>query len=158
MIPRLVAIFAFLWVGLAIGADLQGLLPDPDKTPGVADPALTAEVLCARKFTTRDVRSVSGAMKMEVYALYDRENHAGLCAKSKRGCEIDHLISLELGGANDIKNLWPQPFSKTWGAEVKDKLENKLHALVCAGEIDLATAQQEISTDWIESYKRRMKP
>jgi hypothetical protein len=157
VIPRIVLVGMMLWVGLAFGADLQGLLPDPDKTPGVADPALTMEVLCAKKFTTRDVRSVSGAMKVEVYSLYDRENHAGACAKSKRGCEIDHLVSLELGGANDVKNLWPQPFGKPWGAEVKDKLENKLHALVCAGEIDLATAQQEISADWIEAYKKYVK-
>jgi hypothetical protein len=152
-----VVVLSFLWMGLALGADLPtGLLPDPVKTPGVANPALTAEVLCAKKFTTRDVRSVPSALKRRVYALYGRTNHKGVCAQPKRGCEIDHAISLELGGANDIKNLWPQPFGKPWGAEVKDRLENKLHKLVCAGELDLETAQQEVSTDWIASYRKRM--
>lgn len=159
MIPRLVLILSFLWTGLALGADLPtGLLPDPVKTPGVADPLLGAEILCGRvmQFSTRDVRHVTPEMKKQVYADYGMTNHKGACAKSKRGCEIDHLISLELGGKNDIKNLWPQPFGKPWGAEVKDKLENRLHKLVCAGTIDLEIAQQEISTDWIASYRRRM--
>lgn len=156
MIPRLVLVGMMLWVGLAFGADLQGLLPDPDKTPGVADPALTAEVLCAKKFTTRDVRSVTAAMKREVFQSYGIS-----CGKGKKPCglwEIDHEISLELGGANVKENLWPQKYQGVWGARIKDRLENKLHALVCAGEIDLATAQQEISTDWIAAYKRRMRP
>lgn len=157
MIPRLVIILSFLWIGFALGAELpNNLLPDPAKTPGVADPAMTAETLCAKKFTTRDTRNVTSAMKRQVYADYGRANHKGVCAKSKRGCEIDHLISLELGGKNDIANLWPQPFGKPWGAEIKDKLENRLHRLVCAGTIDLATARQEISGDWIASYRRRM--
>ncbi|HEV3501083.1 MAG TPA: HNH endonuclease signature motif containing protein [Bradyrhizobium sp.] len=155
---RLVLVLSFLWIGLAIGGELPaGLLPDSAKTPGVADPALTAEVLCAKIFTTRDVRSVPQALKRRVYALYGMANHKGACARSKRGCEVDHLISLELGGANDVENLWPEPFGKPWGAEVKDKLENRLHKLVCAGEIDLDTAQREITTDWIAAYRRRMK-
>jgi hypothetical protein len=36
---------------------------------------------------------------------------------------------------------------------VKDALEGKLHKLVCAGELDLKTAQSEIAPDWIEAYK-----
>jgi hypothetical protein len=176
MMSSLVLVLSFLWIGLAIGGELPAatlarasanssvfpkslsyLKPDPTKTPGVADPALTAEVLCAKIFTTRDVRSVPQALKRRVYALYGMANHKGACARSKRGCEVDHLISLELGGANDVENLWPEPFGKPWGAEVKDKLENRLHKLVCAGEIDLDTAQREITTDWIAAYRRRMK-
>lgn len=158
MIPRLIAILAFLWIGAAIGADLPTFLrPNPELTPGKADPALTAEVLCAKKFTTRDVRNVTSAMKRDVYARYARANHKGVCARSKRGCEVDHLISLELGGANDVENLWPESFGKPWGAEVKDALENRLHKLVCAGELTLDEAQQAISTDWIAAYQEYMK-
>jgi len=65
---------------------------------------------------------------------------------------VDHLISLELGGSNSIKNLWPEPYTGDLNAHVKDKLENKLHSLVCNGDIDLKTAQQEIATDWVAAY------
>ena len=158
MIHRLAILLSALWIGLAFGADLPTWLrPDPALTPGVADPALTAEVLCAKKFTTRDVRNVTSAMKREVYERYGMKNHAGACARSKRGCEIDHLISLELGGKNDVENLWSEPFGKPWGAEKKDALENRLHKLICAGELDLAEAQRCIATDWIECYRNHMK-
>jgi hypothetical protein len=69
--------------------------------------------------------------------------------------EIDFLITPELGGAEDIRNLWPQPYEATlWNAHVKDALEDRLHEMVCSGEIDLATAQHDISTDWISAYKK----
>lgn len=68
--------------------------------------------------------------------------------------EVDHLITPELGGANSIRNLWPQPYSTVWNAHVKDELENRLHGMVCAGQVDLTTAQREISQDWIGAYKK----
>ena len=37
---------------------------------------------------------------------------------------------------------------------MKDKLENKLHKLVCDGAIDLKVAQRAIATDWIEAYRK----
>src|SRR5262249_31667040 len=66
--------------------------------------------------------------------------------------EVDHLIPLELGGSNAIKNLWPEPADPTPGFHQKDALENKLHALVCAGSLDLATAQQAIAANWYSAY------
>jgi hypothetical protein len=154
---RLVLICSMLWVGVAIGADLpttMGKWPDPEKTPGLADPALTAEVICAHAWTTRDVRSVSAALKRKVYALYGEQNHKGRFAHCKQGAEVDHLVSLELGGANDIKNLWPQNYCGPWNAHIKDRLENKLHRLVCSGQITLGEAQKEIATDWIAAYSK----
>jgi hypothetical protein len=68
--------------------------------------------------------------------------------------EVDYLITPELGGASSIRNLWPQPYSATWNAHVKDELEDRLHGLVCSGQVDLATAQREISRDWIAAYKK----
>lgn len=83
-------------------------------------------------------------------------NHTGYC-DTQQGCEVDHLISLELGGSNDQTNLWPQPYQGTpLNAHVKDQLENFLHAQTCAGNIALDQAQQEIATDWIASYKKRL--
>jgi hypothetical protein len=37
---------------------------------------------------------------------------------------------------------------------VKDALERELHKLVCAGQLDLKTAQSEIVSNWIEANKK----
>jgi hypothetical protein len=68
--------------------------------------------------------------------------------------EVDYLITPELGGADSLRNLWPQPYSTVWNAHVKDELEDRLHDLVCEGKLDLAIAQRDISTDWIAAYKK----
>ena len=69
--------------------------------------------------------------------------------------EVDYLITPQLGGATSIRNLWPQPYyNTTWHARVKDQLEERLHAMVCSGEIDLATAQHDLATNWIAAYKK----
>jgi hypothetical protein len=39
------------------------------------------------------------------------------------------------------------------GYHVKDKLENRLHALVCSGSITLASAQRRIAANWQALYK-----
>jgi len=73
--------------------------------------------------------------------------------------EEDHLISLELGGhPTDPKNLWPEPWEGEWGARKKDVIETYLHRQVCAGKIQLIEAQIWASTDWIETYKKFIKP
>lgn len=69
--------------------------------------------------------------------------------------EVDHYISLEIGGSNDIENLWYQSYTTSpWNAHKKDRLENKLHQMVCDGIITLEQAQKEISTDWIAAYQK----
>jgi hypothetical protein len=151
-----ITIAAALLCAVAGGA-FAGDLPDHRRTPGVADPQLTEHVLCARGFTTKKVRNVANetALKASVYSRYHMVNHKGTCALVKRGCEVDHLIPLEVGGKTDIRNLWPQPYgTKPWSAGVKDRLENALHKLVCAGTITLKQAQKEIATDWIASYQK----
>ena len=80
-----------------------------------------------------------------------------MCRRSSNpSCyEEDHLISPEIGGnPRDPDNLWPQPWFGTWNAMVKDKLENKLHRMVCSGDITLAEAQQAIAKDWIAAYQK----
>ena len=67
-----------------------------------------------------------------------------------RTLEIDHIVSLELGGSNDISNLFPE---RAPGYHVKDKLENKLHALVCSGAMTLHAAQVGIAANWQALYK-----
>lgn len=106
-------------------------------TPGVVRPLSRAQV-CATAWG-KDRRHVTEAMKREVarrYGIPRASIHArGLC------CEIDHLIPRELGGADAVDNLWPQPWAQ---AHVKDRRENQLHVAVCRGEVTLAAAQEEM--------------
>ncbi|MCW3098031.1 MAG: hypothetical protein JWL77_3649 [Chthonomonadaceae bacterium] len=122
------------------------ILPDRTRTPGdVLD--VTKDDICVPGYSKK-VRNVPKAVKDQVYASYGITHHA------TGEYEVDHLISLELGGSNSIKNLWPQSYKTTpWNAHVKDKLENRLHSDVCSGKIDLKTAQQQIAVDWIAAYK-----
>ena len=64
--------------------------------------------------------------------------------------EYDHLVPLELGGANAVSNLWPEP--NTSGdrgpRNPKDAVENRLREAVCAHQVTLAAAQQAIAADW----------
>src|SRR5262249_10797862 len=69
--------------------------------------------------------------------------------------EVDHVISLELGGSNDVSNLFPESYSIQYGARIKDKLENYLHDLVCIHGLPIAVAQEEIATDWLKYYLAR---
>ena len=123
------------------------LLPNASLTPGATLP-VTAADLSVPGYTKR-VRNVPQAVKEKVFAEY------GITRRAPREYEVDHLISVELGGSNSIRNLWPQSYlTQPWNAHVKDRLENKLHALVVLGQLDLPTAQRMIATDWIAAYKR----
>ena len=124
------------------------LLPDPRLTPGATLP-VTRDDICVPGYTKK-VRNVPLDVKRQVYAEY------GIAHHQPGEYEVDHLISLELGGSNSLKNLWPQSYqTQPWNAHVKDELENELHDEICRGRIDLAAAQREIATDWIKAYKKR---
>jgi hypothetical protein len=88
-------------------------------------------------------------LKKQAYAEY------GISQYKTGDYEVDHLIPLSLGGSNSIRKLWPQS-TKTapWNSYVKDTLERKLHKLVCAGQLDLETAQRKIASNWIEAYQK----
>ncbi len=110
------------------------------------------EDLCVPGYTKK-VRNVPAEMKREVYEEY------GITSHGPGDYEVDHLIPLELGGSNSIKNLWPESHrTSPWNAQVKDRLESKLHELVCSGQLDLKTAQQAIASNWIEAYKLYVSP
>jgi hypothetical protein len=68
--------------------------------------------------------------------------------------EIDHIVSLEIGGSNDIANLFPEKAKPSPGYPEKDKLENRLHAMVCANQMTLRAAQQQIAANWQALYKK----
>jgi hypothetical protein len=119
----------------------KGRLPNATLTPGDIF-YVTVEQL-SRPGYTSTVRNVSNAIKHQVYAEYGI-THAG-------GYVIDHLIPLEIGGSNEIANLWPQPKDE---ARIKDELEKTLHHLVISHKVALATAQQEIATNWVAAYAK----
>lgn len=119
-------------------------LPDSTVTPGAVATTDTA-IVCHR--STKTVRHTTEATKKRVYLEYGIRSH-------KAGeYEIDHLIPLELGGADTITNLWPQPAEPEPGFHQKDKLENELHRLACSGRIPLSDAQRQIAHDWWALYK-----
>ena len=82
-------------------------------------------------------------------------DHYGIDRPGARAYELDYLIAPELGGADDPKNYWPQPYGVSeWNAHVKDALEDRLHELVCENKLSLATAQDDISKNWILAYQK----
>lgn len=100
-------------------------MPNPALTPGaVAD--TDATIVCAYGYASAH-RSVSYAERNEIYNEYGIPRGTR-SASPRRGYRIDHLVPLELGGANDPRNLWPQNFTDS---EVKDRVESALHAAVC---------------------------
>ncbi len=121
--------------------------PKPNLTPGVAH-VIAASDICTGKHESGDY-PIPGALQKKVFQEY------GLANATPADYEIDYLITPELGGTTDVRNLWPEPYRLTeWNAYAKDALENLLHKKVCSGEIDLTTAQHEIATDWVSAYKK----
>ncbi len=129
------------------GCVVNGKLPDSACTPGEALPDATKEAICTPGYS-RNVRNVSTQTKDEVYAEYGITHH------SAGEYEVDHLVSLELGGSNSIANLWPEAAEPAPGFHEKDKVENYLHDQVCSGRISLEQAQAEIATNWLGVYDR----
>ena len=94
-------------------------------------------------------------MKATVFKLYGMKGNTCKSDRHGRRCEIDHLISRELGGADVIENLWPQAYgTQPWNAVRKDQLENRLHKEVCAGNISLLEARKAIINDYRIAYVR----
>ena len=120
--------------------------PDPALTPG-ATVLLDQREVCRQ--TSVKNKDVPVAVRKRVFDEY------GIRSADPRAYEVDYLITPALGGADDIHNLWPESNrAAVWNAEVKDSLEDHLRDLVCDGGLDLATAQREIATNWIEAYKK----
>jgi hypothetical protein len=128
----------------------DGRLPDPRCTPGVIDPAVTQadiqSTICVFGYTSavRPPEGQTEAFKSgQAYPAY------GLAAATPG--ELDHLVPLELGGANDAANLWPEAGPVP---NPKDSVEDTLHRAVCDGQVGLARAQRAIARDWETAESR----
>lgn len=136
---------------------LSATYPIRTITPGAINPRVTQanihQTICVPGYSkmVRPPESYTEPLKRELIAKY------GFSDRRLRDYELDHLISIELGGSpSDPRNLFPQPHHVIggWGSYAKDKLENRLHSLVCRGQIPLAEAQHDIAHDWVAAYKK----
>jgi hypothetical protein len=128
------------------GCVTSGAFPDPACTPGDVFPNVTKDQVCTPGYSS-SVRDVPESEKNQVYAEY------GIASHATGEYEVDHLVSLELGGSNDISNLFPEAASPKPGFHEKDQVENTLHDEVCNGTLTLAEAQLEIATNWLAAYE-----
>jgi hypothetical protein len=160
--PRFPLRFRFAFLGaiaaaLALAALLIGpgmkhpqvavfSMPDSALTPG-ATVLIDQRTLCGQADSNN--KPVPAAVQKKVFEEYR------IGGADPRAYEVDYLVTPALGGADDIRNLWPHSYSTTvWNAQVKDALENQLRGMVCRGNLDLEEAQREIATDWIAAYKK----
>lgn len=143
--------------GKKSSAEPVPVVPKAELTPGAADPRVTQanihKTICVPGYSksVRPPVRITNKIKAATFASY------GIKTDAPNDYELDHLISLELGGAPaDEKNLWPEPWetrghkvaARGTGAETKDKVENWLHRQVCADKIPLVDAQRQMATDW----------
>ncbi|HVM91533.1 MAG TPA: hypothetical protein VMT67_01915 [Terriglobales bacterium] len=148
----LVAIGGVFFVGLVGHKTAQravepGAEPNRILTPGATRP-VRIDNICSMP-REEVVSEVTPSLRQQVFREY------GISNPRPEDYEIDYLIAPGLGGTEELHNLWPEPSTaRIWNAHVKDTLEEHLHEMVCAGQIDLPTAQREIATDWIAAYKK----
>jgi hypothetical protein len=121
--------------------------PNRSLTPGATRPVTITEICSVpHEEVVEDVAVPLRQMVLHEY---------GISNARPEDYEIDYLIAPRLGGTEDIRNLWPEPYrTRVWNAHVKDALEERLHEMVCSGKLDLSTAQHDIATDWIAAYKK----
>lgn len=125
------------------------VLPIHTLTPGAVGP-VSLDTLCTGRAVEKP--PVAPAVRDVVLHGYRMEHVAA------REYELDYLITPELGGVPDVRNLWPERYAtRVWNARVKDDLEELLPQLICRGQLDLATAQRDIAENWIAAYKKYFK-
>ncbi|GHO77127.1 hypothetical protein KSD_48980 [Ktedonobacter sp. SOSP1-85] len=127
------------------GCQASSGLQDKACTPGAIFSDATKTKICVPGYAS-SVRNVSVSLKSKVYAAY------GIKKRRPGQYEVDHLVSLQLGGSNDIANLWPELAEPKPGFHEKDRVENWLHDQVCKGKVSLRDAQIKIATDWRAVY------
>jgi hypothetical protein len=121
-------------------------LPDPSCTPGAFNPTVPAAVYGSLKFTTKCIRDclTDSDQKKTMYAAYH--------VSTNSSCELDHLVPLEMGGADSLDNIWPQcgkaPNGKNY-KDIKDLVENYIAIQVLMG-MDIDTARKGIASDWTQ--------
>lgn len=136
-------------------------LPDPICTPGAINPRVTqtdiSSTICRGGYA-RSIRPPESITEPEKIASARAYAYTG----PLRTAEYDHLVPLELGGdPNDPANLWLEPndiSGATTSTNSKDRLEDRLHWLVCKGVVPLAVAQEAIASNWVTAFRKYVGP
>ena len=127
--------FLLVFALAAYASAQDALLPNPKLTPGRV----------AKR--DKDRGGVTLKMEQKVFARYR------LPWTRRNEFKIDHLIPVELGGADTINNLWPQSLrTKPYGADRKELLTEVLLTRIRASQMTVAQAQEQISRDWIDTF------
>jgi hypothetical protein len=121
--------------------------PNPALTPGAAVPGVSVEQVCAPGYASTS-RNPGLLDEQSVFQLYLLDYPASLS-----GYRVDRLIPTELGGADTLPNLWPEPTTPQTAGR-KDQLAGWLHQLVCSGAVPLETAQRQVADDWYAAWLR----
>jgi hypothetical protein len=121
--------------------------PNPALTPGAAVPGVSVEQVCAPGYASTS-RNPGLLDEQSVFQLYLLDYPASLS-----GHRVDRLIPSELGGADTLPNLWPEPTTPQTAGR-KDQLAGWLHQLVCSGAVPLETAQRQVADDWYAAWLR----
>jgi hypothetical protein len=131
-------------------------IPNPQCTPGGINSTVTVSVMQDPGWRTRCIRNceVSQAKKHIAYNWYQIPNPQHNSG-SNQVCELDHLVPLELGGADGMGNIWPQcgpddADLRNRYFKLKDRVENYLTDEVRSGRIPLDEAQRGIASDWTQ--------
>lgn len=141
-----VCVLAVIAIRFGPTVNAEGPKPKAGLTPGETRP-ITLDEICRNPEAEVVAVNIPEETRRRVFSEYGIRGRAD-------NFEVDYLITPDLGGAESIRNLWPQPYTTRWNAHLKDTLEQRLHQLVCAGKVDLATAQHDIAVDWIGAYKK----
>jgi hypothetical protein len=137
LVAPIVALIALFGLG---GTAFAATTVDAAKTPGATDVAVSETTLTTTVCAPAPAYSrLDAATKKRVFAEYHIKK------KQQRKYVIDRLVPLELGGTNDLSNLWPQTRSS---AAAKNATELSVRGDLCAHKVDLATAQQAFASDW----------
>ena len=121
--------------------------PNPALTPGAAVPGVSVEQVCAPGYASTG-RNPGLLDEQSVFLLYLLDYPASLS-----GYRVDRLIPTELGGADTLPNLWPEPTTPQTAGR-KDQLAGWLHQLVCSDAVPLETAQRQVADDWYAAWLR----
>ena len=132
-------------------------LPNRLLTPGAINPAVTQANIHSNICVSGWTRTVRPPVTYTNQLKYS-QLHSGYNLDSDmslKDYEEDHQVPLEVGGSpTSAQNLWPEPRNIRLGAAVKDQLENRMHDLLCSGQVTLKTAQSVFMINWESGYKK----
>jgi hypothetical protein len=141
-----------------IFAAAVAILP-PAHTTGALNPDITESNyhtrLCGQSAHLRPPAAYTDRIKKQLF-----QKNPGQCGGRLTGCELDHRVPICAGGdptgrsVDPTRQLWLQPYSGTWNAHQKDKLEVKVCEQLCEGDLSLHDAQKIfLDSDWTVWYR-----